>query len=91
MARVLESCPRQALVTAGAIRLGGGTVATVSASPTPRPEPSTTGPRPDGGTDPRFGTCREANAHGFGPYRQGTDPEYAWYQDRDHDGLVCER
>jgi len=89
MARVLQACPRQALVTAGAIRLGGGSVATAPVSPTPRP--SSTAPPPGGGTDPRFGTCREANAHGFGPYRQGTDPEYAWYQDRDHDGLVCER
>ncbi|WP_329081474.1 MULTISPECIES: excalibur calcium-binding domain-containing protein [unclassified Streptosporangium] len=24
-------------------------------------------------------------------YRRGTDPEYAWYQDRDGDGVVCER
>jgi hypothetical protein len=48
-------------------------------------------PLTGGGTDPRYGTCREANAHGFGPYRQGVDPEYEWYRDRDHDGLVCER
>ena len=26
----------------------------------------------------------------YGPYRRGVDPEYDWYQDRDHDGLVCE-
>ncbi|MEU6744382.1 excalibur calcium-binding domain-containing protein [Streptosporangium sandarakinum] len=43
------------------------------------------------GTDPRFGTCAEANRNGYGPYRRGVDPEYAWYQDRDGDGLVCER
>lgn len=43
-----------------------------------------------GGTDPRFGTCGEANDHGYGPYTQGVDPEYDWYQDRDHDGDVCE-
>ena len=42
-------------------------------------------------TDPRFGTCREANAHGYGPYRRGVDPEYYWYLDRDRDGWVCER
>ncbi|MBB4740565.1 hypothetical protein BJY16_004024 [Actinoplanes octamycinicus] len=43
-----------------------------------------------GGTDPRFRTCAEANANGYGPYREGVDPEYAWYQDRDKDGEVCE-
>lgn len=43
-----------------------------------------------GGTDPRFGTCGEANAAGYGNYRRGSDPEYDWYQDRDGDGVVCE-
>jgi hypothetical protein len=46
---------------------------------------------PVAGTDPRFPTCAAANAAGYGPYYQGTDPEYAWYIDRDHDGVVCER
>ncbi|GII94639.1 thermonuclease family protein [Sinosporangium siamense] len=44
-----------------------------------------------GGNDPRYGTCGEANAKGLGPYRRGIDPEYEWYQDRDGDGVVCER
>jgi micrococcal nuclease len=44
----------------------------------------------DGGTDPRFGTCTEAKSHGYGPYTSGVDPEYAWYTDRDGDGVVCE-
>lgn len=43
-----------------------------------------------GGTDPRFAFCYEANDAGFGPYTQGKDPEYAWYVDRDGDGVVCE-
>lgn len=43
-----------------------------------------------GGNDPRFGTCKEANANGYGPYTQGRDPEYYWYIDRDNDGTVCE-
>jgi len=43
------------------------------------------------GTDPRFRTCAEANRNGYGPYYRGRDPEYAWYQDRDGDGVVCER
>ena len=41
--------------------------------------------------DPQFRTCGEANANGFGNYVAGVNPEYAWYQDRDHDGVVCER
>lgn len=41
--------------------------------------------------DPRFPTCKAANAAGYGPYRQGADPEYDWYRDADHDGLDCER
>lgn len=45
---------------------------------------------PGGGTDPRFRTCGAANAAGYGPYRRGIDEEYAWYVDRDGDGLVCE-
>lgn len=44
-----------------------------------------------GGTDPRYRTCGEANAAGYGPYYRGKDPEYHWYQDRDGDGVVCER
>jgi hypothetical protein len=45
---------------------------------------------PTSGTDPRFDTCTEAKAHGYGPYRSGVDTEYAWYTDRDEDGVVCE-
>ncbi len=53
--------------------------------PTRKPDPE---PKPE--TDPRHGTCAEANAHGLGPYVRGIDPEYDWYQDRDGDGRVCE-
>jgi Excalibur calcium-binding domain len=41
-------------------------------------------------TDPRFGSCKAARAAGYGPYHRGLDPEYRWYHDRDHDGVVCE-
>jgi cell division septation protein DedD len=50
----------------------------------------TTSKPPAPRTDPRFGTCRAANAAGYGNYQQGVDPEYYWYQDRDNDGWVCE-
>jgi hypothetical protein len=54
-----------------------------SSSPSPQ-QPTTT-------TDPRYSTCTAAEAAGaHTPYRRGTDPEYAWYTDRDGDGLVCE-
>lgn len=43
-----------------------------------------------GGTDPRFSYCYEANDAGYGPYYQGQDPEYDWYDDADNDGEVCE-
>lgn len=44
----------------------------------------------DGVTDPRYSTCGEAIAAGYGPYQKGKDPEYEWYIDRDKDGFVCE-
>jgi micrococcal nuclease len=52
--------------------------------------PESTSGRDAGGLDPRFGTCREATVHGYGPYHRGNDPEYDWYVDRDKDGVVCE-
>jgi hypothetical protein len=55
-----------------------------SSVPTP---PSTGG---GGALDPRYSTCTEAKAHGYGPYYRGRDPEYDWYIDRDSDGIVCE-
>jgi endonuclease YncB( thermonuclease family) len=42
------------------------------------------------GLDPRFGSCRDAKANGYGPYVAGRDPEYDWYRDGDSDGTVCE-
>ena len=41
-------------------------------------------------TDPRFRTCKEAKANGYGPYYSGFNPEYDWYIDADSDGVVCE-
>ncbi|GAA3144163.1 hypothetical protein GCM10010466_39080 [Planomonospora alba] len=70
------------------LRIWSGRCGASSApAPTPRPTPSE-----DSGNalDPRYRTCAEANRNGYGPYRRGVDAEYAWYQDRDGDGLVCE-
>lgn len=62
---------------------------TKPAPPKPKPKPSTrTTTRP--ATDHRYSTCKEAKAHGLGPYYRGVDPEYTWYIDSDHDGIVCE-
>ncbi len=52
----------------------------------PQPTPTST----KAGQDPRFGTCKEAKANGFGPYVKGVDAEYDWYRDGDSDGTVCE-
>ena len=39
--------------------------------------------------DPRFPTCKAANAAGYGPYYRGLNQEYAWYRDANSDGKVC--
>jgi acetylornithine deacetylase/succinyl-diaminopimelate desuccinylase-like protein len=52
----------------------------------PAPDANTSG----GDTDPQYTYCYEANAGGYGPYQEGVDPEYDWYDDRDGDGVVCE-
>jgi hypothetical protein len=40
--------------------------------------------------DPIFDTCAQAKRYGYGPYVQGSDYEYDFYDDRDNDGIVCE-
>lgn len=61
---------------------------TSTAARSPRPSRSANG----SGNDPRFDTCAQAKAKGYGPYRRGQDPEYGWYrhEDIDNDGVVCE-
>ncbi|GAB2828398.1 hypothetical protein GCM10027022_19410 [Alpinimonas psychrophila] len=61
----------------------------VPAEPAPA-APAEPAPAAPSGTDPRFGTCKEANANGYGNYRSGVDEEYGWYRDRDKDGVDCE-
>lgn len=60
--------------------------------PVPDPAPTSSSTPPaggSGGSDPRFGTCKEAKANGYGPYQRG-QVEYGWYRDGDNDGTVCE-
>lgn len=69
------------------------TAAPVTAPPTPAPTapPQTVAfVAPAPATDPRFDTCKDAKANGYGPYSRGVDPEYNWYRDADNDGIVCE-
>lgn len=54
------------------------------------PKPATPRQPGDSALDPRFDTCRDAIANGFGNYVKGVDPEYDWYRDGDKDGTVCE-
>ncbi|WP_299037015.1 DUF1524 domain-containing protein [uncultured Pseudokineococcus sp.] len=103
VARVLEGCPDELLPTAEGVatppRGAGLDIAAVAerepAVPAPEPEPEpepAPAPAPAGGSgaDPRFGSCREALAAGYGEYVRGVDPEYDWYRDGDGDGVVCE-
>ena len=88
MLSILARCPGQALPKPGpqpTIASNTGGPAPASRSTTaPTRKPST------GGTDIDYGTCKAAKAAGKGPYYEGKDPEYYWYTDRDHDGIVCE-
>ncbi len=62
----------------------------VRTTPPPKPKPPTRTTTKPPTTDHRYATCAQAKAHGLGPYYRGVDPEYAWYRDADHDGIVCE-
>ena len=86
MERVLATCPGEP------VAVGGGPVDSGFVPPTPAPAATTKRTASSGGSrlDPQFPTCRAAKAAGYGPYVRGKDPEYAWYIDRDKDGIVCE-
>lgn len=69
-------------------RVAVPTKAAIGKGSAPTPSPTPTG---SPGTDPRFSSCAEAARNGYnGPYYQGVDEEYGWYEDRDKDGVVCE-
>ena len=88
MTRVLVRCPNQKLPTGASARK------VVDKKPTmvdPKPKPAPKSSPKAKTTDPRFPTCKAANAAGYGDYVRDKDPEYEWYRDNDHDGVVCER
>lgn len=63
---------------------------TATPRPTPQPKPTPAAKPTHNRLDPRYRTCKLAKSEGYGPYRRGVDPEYDWYRDADHDGIVCE-
>jgi hypothetical protein len=91
MVRVLRACPGQALPAPGPQPTIASNTGGPAPGSSPTPKPAATKPSSRGSLDPRFGTCREAIAAGYGDYVRGVDPEYSWYTDRDKDGIVCER
>ena len=88
MAAVLATCPGEPVPISDAPTSAPRPPAQ-PAAPEPRPVDPPAPARP-AATDPNYGTCKEARAHKRGPYVRGRDPEYAYYQDRDGDGVVCE-
>lgn len=64
------------------------THARAEAKPAPEAEPAAAAK--SAGSDPNYGTCKQAKANGAGPYHRDRDPEYAYYRDADGDGVVCE-
>ena len=86
--RLINGCPKTMVVPPLA-----GRATDPAAGQPPAATPGTAQPpveSSDTSIDPRFPTCGEANAAGFGPYTRG-DAEYDWYIDRDRDGVACER
>jgi hypothetical protein len=81
--RAALDADRDGVACESATRANGGD----APNPPPKPKPKVTQPEP--ATDPRFDTCKQAKAAGYGPYQRG-DAEYGWYRDADNDGEVCE-
>jgi hypothetical protein len=90
LAAALHDCPGQELPTGGAPTLAPNRSPAPRATASPPAAQGLVGTTSTSRVDPDYGTCRNAKAHGGGPYYAGKDPEYGYYQDRDHDGIVCE-
>ena len=92
MARVLQSCPLVRIPAGGLSPLGPTALQNVRGNPPQGGGGTTTGGGSvsNGKLDPKFSSCEQAKAAGYGPYVNGKDPEYSWYRDGDGDGTVCE-
>jgi hypothetical protein len=90
MAQVLAGCPDQLAPEADAPTPAPDAKPHHRAphsEPSPKPQPAAPTSRVPA---PNYGSCKEAKAHGAGPYHRDRDPEYHYYRDADGDGVVCE-
>lgn len=81
---------RQAAEAAAAEKAEADRKAAEIAAQQAAPVPPPVAAPPVAQNDPKFSTCKEALASGYGNYTKA-DPEYIWYQDKDGDGKVCEK
>lgn len=91
MHRILSRCPKEPLPSSAAPTIAPIRPAATTTSTSVPSGVVSTPPAPAVGTDPDLGSCAAAGAAGYGPYYEGTDPEYDYYHDADQDGVVCER
>lgn len=89
MVSVLSGCAAQDM----AFDPTRATSSHVGSTPAPVPAetvPTESAPAEQTDVDPQFSSCAKAKAQGYGPYTRDIDPEYAWYNDGDSDGVACE-
>ncbi|WP_144018788.1 DUF1524 domain-containing protein [Demequina sp. NBRC 110056] len=86
--RVLDTCPAQELPGPGDQPVIASNVGSAPERSSERVPANTTGGT-TADVDERYPYCKDLPS-GLGPYYRDQDPEYAWYSDRDGDGVVCE-
>ncbi|KAA9374311.1 hypothetical protein F5972_32635 [Microbispora cellulosiformans] len=84
-----QNAPQPGSTPPGVSQQNGGQGTTGAAQPGATQATLTSGGAA-GGNSGRYASCKEAKAHGAGPYTKGRHPEYAWYVDVDHDGVACD-
>ncbi|MBG0829261.1 excalibur calcium-binding domain-containing protein [Planomonospora sp. ID67723] len=71
--------------------IGRDPTADPTANPAASSRPSATRTTARGGdADTRYRSCKEAVKNGYGPYYREVHEEYAWYVDKDRDGVACD-